>query len=165
MKLTVATAIVVMICSLLLLFAANCSLKEQAISGPAEQQGEDQLIADNSSCYVCHLNYEGEELALDHEVAGVGCKQCHGPSYDHCNDESNLTPPDVMYPEAKINPHCMTCHPKDDIVYVSGHKHIFRKDVTPQPVCTHCHGEHRLKIRSVRWDKVTGQLLPDEDDG
>ena len=26
-------------------------------------------------------------------------------------------------------------------------------------VCTDCHGEHRLKVRSVSWDKGTGKLL------
>ena len=28
-----------------------------------------------------------------------------------------------------------------------------------QVVCTDCHGEHRLKVRSVWWDKSTGKLL------
>jgi hypothetical protein len=27
-------------------------------------------------------------------------------------------------------------------------------------VCTDCHGNHRLKIRTVRWDRKTGKLLP-----
>jgi hypothetical protein len=26
-------------------------------------------------------------------------------------------------------------------------------------VCTDCHGEHRLKLRTVQWDKTTGKLL------
>jgi hypothetical protein len=25
--------------------------------------------------------------------------------------------------------------------------------------CSDCHGDHRLKLRSVRWDKKTGELL------
>ena len=27
-------------------------------------------------------------------------------------------------------------------------------------VCTDCHGAHRMAQRSVRWDKVTGKVLP-----
>ena len=25
--------------------------------------------------------------------------------------------------------------------------------------CTDCHGDHRLRLRTVRWDKKTGKLL------
>ena len=26
-------------------------------------------------------------------------------------------------------------------------------------VCTSCHGEHRLPVRTVRWDRKTGKLV------
>jgi len=26
-------------------------------------------------------------------------------------------------------------------------------------VCTDCHGEHRMKVRTIIWDKKTGKLL------
>ena len=26
-------------------------------------------------------------------------------------------------------------------------------------VCTHCHGDHRMKVRTVVWDKSSGELL------
>jgi hypothetical protein len=26
-------------------------------------------------------------------------------------------------------------------------------------VCTDCHGEHRMKVRTVLWDKKSGTLL------
>ncbi len=29
-------------------------------------------------------------------------------------------------------------------------------------VCTDCHGEHRLKVRTRRWDKETGKLVSDD---
>jgi hypothetical protein len=36
-----------------------------------------------------------------------------------------------------------------------------KRDVS-QIVCTDCHGEHRLKNRTVRWNKTTGDLIPVE---
>jgi hypothetical protein len=163
---------------LLLIIAANCSVQERTISKAvkgqpqddtveqqteadiAEQRTEDRLAADNSFCYVCHLNYDGEQLALDHERAGIGCTECHGQSLDHCNDENNITPPDVMYPRAKINSSCMSCHPKDKIGHEDAHRSILSGATTQQKHCPDCHGtDHRLSIRTVRWDKETGELL------
>jgi hypothetical protein len=163
---------------LLLIIAANCSVQDptidKAVEGQAhddvieqkteadvlEQRPEDQPAADNSFCYVCHLNYDGEELALDHERVGVACTECHGQSLDHCNDENNITPPDIMYPKAKINSSCMSCHPRDKIDHVDTHEAVLSSAATQQKQCTDCHGtDHRLSVRTVRWDKATGELL------
>ena len=48
--------------------------------------------ADNTSCYVCHGNYQGEELVDQHAVANIGCIKCHGESVAHRNDEDHRTP-------------------------------------------------------------------------
>ncbi|MCL4193272.1 MAG: cytochrome c family protein, partial [Thermoguttaceae bacterium] len=39
--------------------------------------------AGNSYCYVCHANYEEEELTAIHHAVGVGCETCHGMSMKH----------------------------------------------------------------------------------
>ena len=106
-------------------------------------------VADNSRCYVCHINYEGEELVFIHAQANISCEQCHGASDAHCSDEDNITPPDIMYPANKINSSCKSCHPSGKL---SGGKKY----------CTDCHGEHRLSYRTRKWDKATGELIEDD---
>lgn len=109
----------------------------------------DGPVADNSRCYVCHINYEDEALAFVHAQANIGCEQCHGSSDAHCSDEDNITPPDIMYPAEKINSSCKGCHPTAKL---GGSKKY----------CTDCHGEHRLSYRTRKWDKATGELIEDD---
>jgi hypothetical protein len=119
-------------------------------------------VADNSRCHVCHLNYAEELLAVLHARANVGCERCHGSCDDHCSDEDNITPPDIMYPRAKINPSCMLCHPRStiDTPKLPQHRPLFAAG--PKKGCTDCHGSHRLRYRTRRWDKATGKLLADD---
>jgi len=136
-------------------------------SMPEESNGEDAEEeepewADNSYCYVCHLNYEGEELTQDHEIAGVGCETCHGTSERHSADEDGITPPEVMFPKDKINPYCMTCHGSADIEHIDKHKPIIEKDPSDTHVCTDCHGKHNMAVRTRIWDKETGELISDD---
>ena len=124
-------------------------------------------VADNSRCYVCHINYEEEALTFVHAMADIGCEQCHGSSDAHCADEDNITPPEIMYPKAKINPTCMMCHPRAEIKHVSDHasllagaETIFDKSNSQKQYCTDCHGkDHRINVRTIRWNKATGELL------
>lgn len=111
-------------------------------------------VADNSRCFVCHLNYQSEELALDHARAGIGCADCHGESDAHIADESwasggKGTPPEVMYTKDEINPACLKCHPRDEINKAL-HEAFFAGK-TSQKVCTDCHGDHRLPERMTTW--------------
>jgi hypothetical protein len=119
--------------------------------------------ADNSACYVCHTNYQDEELVGEHAIANVGCVKCHGQSTAHRNDENNITPPDTMYPNAAIEPACVKCHETHDVparkVLARFTERCPNKKTSDQVVCTDCHGDHRLKLRSVRWDKKTGKLI------
>lgn len=114
--------------------------------------------ADNSRCLVCHLNYDEEPLAAKHAAANVGCIKCHGVSSAHSSDEDHATAPDTMYPREKIAPACLKCHGGEN--WKSQHKMIGDESQLKEKVCTQCHGEHRLKIRSRRWDKATGRLVP-----
>jgi hypothetical protein len=110
--------------------------------------------ADNSRCFVCHVNYMQEVLAARHARANIGCKDCHGEGDAHIADESwasggTGTPPDIMYPRAKINAACMTCHPKDKID-TEQHQVLFASTAEGK-VCTDCHGNHRLTHRRCKW--------------
>jgi hypothetical protein len=109
--------------------------------------------ADNSRCFVCHINYMQEDIAVVHAKANIGCANCHGQSDKHIADESwasggNGTPPDIMYLPAKINPFCMGCHTKDRIE-TDQHKPLFAN--FGKMVCTDCHGSHRLQVRKCKW--------------
>ncbi|MHC4604350.1 MAG: hypothetical protein ACYS6W_13575 [Planctomycetota bacterium] len=116
-------------------------------------------VADNSRCHVCHINYEDEKLAIVHAQGNIGCERCHGASDAHCSDEDNITPPDIMFPLAKINSFCMGCHARDKI---SSLHESFLAGTTKEKYCTDCHGDHRLIYRTRKWDKTTGKLIQDD---
>jgi len=118
-------------------------------------------VADNSRCHVCHINYEEEELAVCHARANISCEQCHGACDAHCNDEDNITPPDIMYAMAKVNSFCMTCHPRDAID-IQHHEPLLEGVATEKKYCTDCHGSHRLNYRTRKWNKTTGELVEDD---
>ncbi len=138
-------------------------LLDEPKTKPAEKA--DGPVADNSACHVCHTNYQEESLAVSHAKADVGCVKCHGVSMAHRNDENNTTPPDKMYPSGRIETMCEECHETHDApakkVLTRFRERCPGKDIT-QVLCTDCHGEHRLKLRTVQWDKATGKLLVDK---
>ena len=184
----VVTAVVFIVGSLLLVFAASCSLEErtavnsdqkqvetvvveqETAEESAEEEAEKEVFVANVFCSACHYGFDDEELAATHRKAGIGCERCHGESERHRSDEENVTPPEIMYPVAKINPTCMMCHPRHEIkhnpahgILLAGAKTIFdsdSEDAGPQMYCTTCHAkEHRINVRTIRWDKATGELL------
>ncbi|MHC4120430.1 MAG: multiheme c-type cytochrome [Planctomycetota bacterium] len=110
--------------------------------------------ADNSRCFVCHINYMDEDVAVVHARANIGCAGCHGESDEHIADESwasggNGTAPDTMFPRPNIVPFCMSCHPKDKIDTVQ-HEPLFAD--MDKMVCTDCHGKHRITTaRKCKW--------------
>ena len=113
-----------------------------------------ESMADNSRCFVCHVNYMKEDIAVTHARQNMGCAHCHGESDEHIADESwasggNGTAPEIMYPREKINPFCMGCHTKDKIDTVQ-HQPLFA-DNNNDKYCTDCHGEHRLTDRKCKW--------------
>jgi len=120
-------------------------------------------LADNTACYCCHANYEKEPFVVCHAEANVACVKCHGQSYDHRNDEDNITPPDRMYPAEAIEKNCKDCHDKHDAkavdVVARWQQRCSTKTDPSTIVCTDCHGQHRLKVRTVRWNKKNGKLI------
>ena len=110
--------------------------------------------ADNSRCYVCHMNYVQEDIAATHARVNIGCAHCHGNCDAHIADESwawggNGTPPGIMYRRPEINPFCMDCHPKNKID-TEQHKPLFVNSVGKK-YCTDCHCGHRLAHRECKW--------------
>lgn len=129
--------------------------------GAEAPQGVEAAAALNWRCHVCHLNYAEEAFSLRHAVGDVGCEDCHGSSDAHCSDEDNITPPDIMYPRAKITAACMKCHPEPG---PENHKEILEDLASVEMVCSDCHAvSHRLGHRTRRWDKATGKLIEDDD--
>jgi len=187
MKVTKVMAVILigLVMSGLLLFAASRSFEEkQPDSAEVEHQAEEVAVGTqieppcfvaNPFCLACHADLEEEELVVEHLIAGIGCERCHGESERHRSDEENATPPEIMYPRAKINPTCMMCHPRENIEHVNDHKPllagaktIFDPEIDdsasgsadPEICCADCHTEkHRMKVRTVRWDKATGEIL------
>lgn len=121
--------------------------------------------AENEACYHCHANYQEEPLVLAHASHEIGCVKCHGPSHDHRDDENNITPPDRMYPLDTIDESCRACHGTHDAAAVAviarWRERVPETTELGRIVCTDCHGEHRLRIRTVRWNRATGELLPE----
>jgi len=111
-------------------------------------------VADNSRCYVCHINYMQEDITVIHARANIGCADCHGDCDAHIADESwasggNGTPPGIMYPRPKINPFCRGCHPENKKESEQQKPPI--DSTAEQKYCTDCHGDHRLTSRKCKW--------------
>lgn len=119
-----------------------------------DENSSSESMADNSRCFVCHINYMQEDIAVIHAKADMGCANCHGESDEHIADESwasggNGTAPDIMYTRAQINPFCMGCHTKEKID-TEQHKPLFAEN-NDEKFCTDCHGDHRLATRKCKW--------------
>jgi len=179
----VVTVVGFFVSSLLLVLAASCSLENRTIDDSEhkhiEEGSDERQVAEepfkikgfvaNEFCSACHYGFSDEKLAHTHEQAGIGCERCHGESERHRSDEDNATPPEIMYPKAKINPTCMMCHPRHEIRQVESHKALLAGAKTvfdstdeggDQIYCTDCHAlHHRINVRTIRWNKETGELL------
>jgi len=142
-------------------------LEDEELPSASEGTADDAPKSINELCYVCHDNYRKEELIADHEPEKIGCTKCHGKSELHLDDEAHDTAPEKMYAGKGIDKMCSKCHEEH---IARGTKVVERwlercpdkKDVS-KIYCTDCHYHHRLKERTVRWDKVTGKLLYKEE--
>lgn len=100
----------------------------------------------NGACYVCHMTFLREDLAKAHLKAKVTCIQCHGLSAGHANDENiGATKPDRIYERGQVSDSCRECHtthdaPPEKVIQLW----LDRKLTEAPPVCTDCHGAHRL---------------------
>jgi hypothetical protein len=103
-------------------------------------------LGPNAACYVCHMTFVREELSKTHLAAKVTCIKCHGVSAKHANDENiGATKPDRLYARDKINAMCRKCHKTHDVPPEAVIARWLERQVTQSPpVCTDCHGAHRL---------------------
>jgi hypothetical protein len=121
---------------------------------PSARDASDVLGA-NAACLVCHLTFVKEELARTHQLKGVACTKCHGPSVAHANDEHvGATKPDVIFPRAKIDAGCAACHHGHDVPARQVVERFLERKLPAKPaaVCTDCHGTHRIE----RADRAAG---------
>ncbi len=151
--------------SLLLGFAAlglllAFSLASSLVGGPPRAEADDPSgkeandLAEetnpmfaNAACYVCHIPFVKEELSTVHVKEKVTCIKCHGLSAGHANDEDiGATKPDIMYKRDQVDAMCGKCHEEHD---VAAAKIVVRwqerKLSTSPPVCTDCHGMHKIE--------------------
>jgi hypothetical protein len=68
-----------------------------------------------------------------------------------------------MYPADAIDSACVKCHETHDAparkVLARFAQRCPGKQNLNEVICTDCHGDHRSKLRTVRWDKKTGKLI------
>jgi len=132
--------------------------KEVAVVDDKPEQHNEP--ADNSYCYVCHINYKSDPLTLAHQKVGIGCEACHGMSDEHSADENGLTAPDRMFASDKIVPYCTGCHNPAELRKIEKHLlFVFAGNSQNRKICTDCHGKHRLENRTRKWNKDTGGLV------
>jgi len=135
---------------LVLVAAWLCLAAAAQENEPQAPPGNEGAVLDpmgpNAACYVCHITFLHEELARIHLKAEVTCVNCHGVSAGHANDEDiGATKPDITYAREGIGEACKACHPTHDVPP----EHVIarwleRKLAVSPPVCTDCHGTHRL---------------------
>lgn len=125
----------------------------QTGDGTETEDGDDSAgatidpLSTNAACYVCHIPFVREELARVHLAEKVTCIECHGLSAAHANDEDvGATKPDIVYPRAKIDASCRKCHETHDAPAAAVIARFIDRDITDKvPVCTDCHGMHRIQ--------------------
>ncbi len=107
-------------------------------------------------CLVCHLNFAENDSIADHISEGITCAHCHGRSVDHMNDESMMTPPDILYGRTEVEAMCKQCHQQDHKSPQAveafrqkwgGRKRENGRNVTENSICADCHGRHTIPRR------------------
>ena len=119
-----------------------------------QQEKPTKAMVDNKRCFVCHLNYEKEKIALTHAKADISCAECHGNCDEHIADESwasggNGTAPEIIYRRDQVNKACLKCHMKSHMDE-EAHEEFFA-GTSEEKHCTDCHGKHRLEERKCKW--------------
>lgn len=140
--------------------AVGPDAREDPAGGEQATVEEPEDAADNSFCYVCHVNWKKEPFVEKHRLKGVSCCDCHGDSDDHMDDEEGNVAPEIMISKDEINASCMKkCHTVDKLVGPVDHApYIFSKNEKLK-LCTECHKGHQLDKRTRVWDQETGELV------
>lgn len=124
----------------------------------------------NIGCVNCHSqssahqndenNITPPETMYSADKIDPFCRSCH---------EAHDIPPKKIIAnwakkiQDKADPSCRGCHEDDDVppekVVVLWTQRGLDKTDPNEIVCTDCHGDHRMKVRTVIWDKRSGKLL------
>ena len=90
------------------------------------------------------------------------------PFCQSCHEAHDIPPKKIIANWAKkirdkADSSCRGCHEDDDVppekVVVLWTQRGLDKTDPNEIVCTDCHGDHRMKVRTVIWDKRSGKLL------
>ncbi len=90
------------------------------------------------------------------------------PFCQDCHEAHDIPPKKIIANWAKkirdkANSSCRGCHEDDDVppekVVARWKERGLDKTDPNEIVCTDCHGDHRMKVRTVIWDKKSGKLL------
>jgi hypothetical protein len=93
-------------------------------------------------CVSCHN--EADDLRRTGRHAKVKCEACHGPSWKHTQEASDVKTPTIELPKL-----CLTCHTK-----AAGKPADFPQIVAvshyPARACADCHQPHKPKAEPVK---------------
>ena len=126
----------------------------------------------NISCFNCH----GESSAHQNDENNITAPGTMYPAdkidpfCQSCHKVHNISSRKIIASFLKkksegANTSCLgqDCHESDDIPpekVVTRWKELALGETDPDKiVCTDCHGEHRMKVRTIIWDKKSGKLL------
>lgn len=133
--------------------ATLAEIAEAARANAALRGSVGTMPEDNSLCLLCHANFREEELVTTHLEQGITCATCHGLSFEHMDDETSVTKPDVLHGRAEVRGFCLRCHEdhaQPEVVeeFLAQWKGKVRPNgrlILPQAMCTDCHGVHVLR--------------------
>jgi hypothetical protein len=145
----------------------DIAAQQESAGDPADEESDAGYLdplGPNAACYVCHMTFVDEPLAVTHLRAKITCIDCHGTSQGHANDEKiGATKPDIVIPRSQLNRACRKCHERHDVrpeeVIARWIKRARSrqarpagKPLRPPVVCTDCHGSHR--VSRAQQDRV-----------
>ncbi|MBN2291722.1 MAG: hypothetical protein JXM70_04815 [Pirellulales bacterium] len=143
--------------------AANA--KKSSAKKDAEKKGKEEEtpqidpMSVNATCYVCHMAFVHEEISSQHFEEKITCVKCHGLSAKHANDENiGATKPDIMYKRDEVDKMCEKCHEDHDVPPREVVARFIKRKLPakPAPVCTDCHGTHRIEREEKAKDPKAG---------
>ncbi len=137
----------------------------------AEEQLAQWHAKANYACSDCHgesIAHKNDENHLTPPDKMYAVSEIDG-ACQKCHTGHDVQPAEVVRRwkqrtgDEKTDVLCKECHESHDIpaakVVRKWQKQSGQKEQAEPIVCTDCHGNHRLKLRSVRWDKKTGKLI------
>ncbi|MGQ9730068.1 MAG: cytochrome c3 family protein [Candidatus Zipacnadales bacterium] len=138
-------------------------LEAEAARHGALRGSKGELPENNELCLFCHENFGAEELVSVHLRQGIPCAVCHGLSYEHMNDETSHTKPDIMFGRAEVATFCLRCHGdhtnpakvQDFLAKWKGRTRANGRLILQQARCTDCHGTHAIPSPTVTTEQAT----------